>query len=90
MKSVQGRIDALVFSGGIGENSSLKRGHIIQHLRKQEFIDFRRIQNCCLVIFLKGVLYVFSSGLSVNNGLQRYITYDIQNSIQSFCIVQEI
>ena len=53
MKSVQGRIDALVFSGGIGENSSLKRGHIIQHLRKQEFIDFRRIQNCCLVISLQ-------------------------------------
>ncbi|XP_023347474.1 uncharacterized protein LOC111716268 isoform X2 [Eurytemora carolleeae] len=27
-----GRIDALVFSGGIGENSSLKRAVIIQHL----------------------------------------------------------
>ena len=32
-----------MFSGGIGENSSLKRAIIIQHLRNK-FIDFIRIQ----------------------------------------------
>ena len=31
-----GRIDALVFSGGIGEKSSIKRQKIIKHLRKSD------------------------------------------------------
>ena len=71
MKSVQGRIDALVFSGGIGENSSLKRGHIIQHLRKQEFIDYTELLSCYI---FTGILYVFSSDLSVNKEIYNGIS----------------